>query len=76
MTLIADDKSRLRLGDLIKPRQVFEVEQLGPDEFRLVRLHPATGPRLTLAELYAPVRGAGFKPGRARRETVRAIALA
>jgi hypothetical protein len=76
MTLVADDKSRLRMGDLAKPRQVFELEQTGPDEFRLMRLPGAAEPRLTLKELYAPVRGAGFKPGRARRETVRAIALA
>jgi hypothetical protein len=44
MTLVADDKSRLRMGDLAKPRQVFELEQLGPDEFRLMRL-PARRPR-------------------------------
>lgn len=38
MTLIADAKSRLTFGAVIKPGQVFQVESVSPDEFRVVRL--------------------------------------
>ena len=76
MTLIADAKRRLTLGTLVRPGQVFDLEETGPGEFQLRRLERAGGPRLSLAELYAPVTGAGFRPGRLRREAARSITLA
>ena len=75
MTLIADAKRRLSLGSRIRPGQVFDLEETGPGEFHLRRLDRVGGARMSLAELYAPVAGAGFRPGKLRREAARTITL-
>jgi hypothetical protein len=76
MILIADAKARLMLSRFVQPGQAVEVEELPEGELRLVRLKKESHPRVSLADLYAPVQGAGFAPGRVKSETVAASGAA
>ena len=63
------------LSRFVQPGQAVEVEELPEGELRLVRLKKESHPRVSLADLYAPVKGAGFAPGRVKSEAVASIDL-